>query len=57
MAGITIEDVQVIELHDAFIPQLMITLAEMGVVPLGKANDLVEKGIILPGGKLLVNPS
>jgi acetyl-CoA acetyltransferase len=57
MAGITIEDVQVIELHDAFIPQLMITLAEMGVVPLGRANDLVEEGIILPGGKLLVNPS
>ena len=57
MAGITIEDVQVIELHDAFIPQLMITLAEMGVVPLGEANDLVEEGIILPGGKLLVNPS
>jgi acetyl-CoA C-acetyltransferase len=57
MAGITIEDVGVIELHDAFIPQLMITLAEMGVVPLGRANDLVEEGIILPGGKLLVNPS
>lgn len=57
MAGITIDDVQVIELHDAFIPQLMITLAEMGVVPLGKANDLVEEGIIMPGGRLLVNPS
>lgn len=57
MAGITIQDVQVIELHDAFIPQAMITLAEMGVVPLGRANDLVEEGIIMPGGRLLVNPS
>ncbi len=57
MAGITIKDVQVIELHDAFIPQAMITLAEMGVVPLGHANDLVEEGIIMPGGTLLVNPS
>ncbi len=57
MAGITIKDVQVIELHDAFIPQAMITLAEMGVVPLGRANDLVEEGIIMPGGTLLVNPS
>ena len=47
MAGITINYVQVIELHDAFIPQSMITLAEMGVVPLGKANDLVEEGIIM----------
>ncbi len=57
MAGITIKDVQVIELHDAFIPQAMITLAEMGVVPLGRANDLVEEGIMMPGGTLLVNPS
>jgi acetyl-CoA acetyltransferase len=57
MAHLTIEDIQVIELHDAFIPQLMITLAEMGVVPLGRANDLVDDGIIMPGGKLLVNPS
>lgn len=56
-ARLTIDDVQVIELHDAFVPQLMITLAEMGVVPLGRANDLVDDGIIMPGGKLLVNPS
>lgn len=56
-AKLTIADIQVIELHDAFIPQAMITLAEMGVTPLGRANDLVEEGIILPGGKLLVNPS
>ena len=56
-ARLTIDDIQVIELHDAFIPQAMITLAEMGVVPLGRGNDLVEEGIIMPGGKLLVNPS
>jgi acetyl-CoA acetyltransferase len=56
-ARLTINDIQVIELHDAFIPQVMITLAEMGVVPLGRANDLVEEGLIMPGGKFLVNPS
>lgn len=56
-AKLTINDIKVIELHDAFMPQCMITLAEMGVVPLGRANDLVEEGIIMPGGKLLVNPS
>jgi acetyl-CoA C-acetyltransferase len=56
-ARLTIDDIQVIELHDAFIPQAMITLAEMGVVPLGRGNDLVEEGIIMPGGKFLVNPS
>lgn len=56
-AVLTIDDIQVIELHDAYIPQLMMTLAEMGVVPRGRANDLVEEGIIMPGGRLLVNPS
>jgi len=56
-ARLTIDDIQVIELHDAFIPQAMITLAEMGVVPLGRGNDLVEEGIVMPGGKLLLNPS
>jgi len=58
-ANLTINDIQVIELHDAFIPQFMITLAEMGVVPLGRVNDLVEEGIIMPGPqqRLLVNPS
>jgi len=56
-ARLGIDDIQVIELHDAFIPQAMITLAEMGVVPLGQANDLVEEGIIMPGGSVLVNPS
>lgn len=56
-ARLTINDIQVIELHDAFIPQVMITLAEMGVVPLGRGNDLVEEGIIMPGGRILLNPS
>lgn len=56
-AKLTINDIQVIELHDAFIPQFLITLAEMGVVPLGRANDLVNEEIIMPGGRLLVNPS
>ncbi|MDP2676671.1 MAG: thiolase family protein [bacterium] len=57
MARLSIDDIQVIELHDAYIPQMLITLAEMGVVPVGRANDLVNEGIIMPGGKLLVNPS
>ena len=58
MAGIKnpIEEIQVVELHDAFIHQLEITMAEMGFVPLGKADSLVEEGIMMPGGKLLVNP-
>ncbi|HWJ02621.1 MAG TPA: thiolase family protein [Verrucomicrobiae bacterium] len=58
MAGIKnpLEDIDIVEVHDAFVHQLGITLAEMGFVPLGKANSLIEDGIMLPGGKLLVNP-
>lgn len=57
MAHVSIHDIDIIELHDAYIPQMLITLAEMGVVPLGRANDLVNEGIIMPGGRLIVNPS
>jgi acetyl-CoA C-acetyltransferase len=59
MAGITepAKDIQVIELHDAFIKQLQVTMAEMGFVPLGRSDDLVREGLMVPGGPLLVNPS
>ncbi len=59
MAGIKnpLKEIQVVELHDAFIKQLQITMAEMGFVPMGRADDLVEEGIMTPGGPLLVNPS
>jgi acetyl-CoA C-acetyltransferase len=59
MAGITnpLEEIQVVELHDAFVHQLEITLGEMGFAPLGRCDSLVEDGIIMPGGKLKVNPS
>jgi len=59
MAGVKnpIEEIDVVELHDAFIHQLEISMAEMGFVPLGRADNLIEEGIMLPGGKVSVNPS
>ncbi len=59
MAGITspLEEIQVVEIHDAFVHQLEITLGEMGFAELGHCDSLVEEGTIMPGGKLLVNPS
>lgn len=59
MAGIKdpLKEIQVVECHDAFIKQLQITLAEMGFVPLGKADSIVKEGIMAPMGSLLVNPS
>ncbi len=58
MAGI--EDpkksIDIIELHDAFVHQLEISMAEFGLVPLGRADSLIEDGLMTPGGKYLVNP-
>lgn len=58
MAGIEnpVKAIQVVELHDAFVQQLEITVAEFGLVPLGRADSLIEEGIMLAGGRLLVNP-
>ncbi len=59
MAGIRkpLQEIQVVELHDAFIKQLQITLGEMGFVEIGRTDALIEDGIMTPGGRLLVNPS
>jgi acetyl-CoA C-acetyltransferase len=58
MAGIEspIGSIDIIELHDAFVHQLEISMAEFGLVPLGRADSLIEDGLMLPGGKYLVNP-
>ncbi len=57
MAGI--EDptkaIDIVELHDAFVHQLEISMAEFGLVPLGRADALIEEGLMTPGGKYLVN--
>ncbi len=59
MAGIRdpLDEIDIVELHDAFVQQLAITAAEMGFVPLGRADALIEDGIMAPEGRLLVNPS
>jgi acetyl-CoA C-acetyltransferase len=58
MAGIKdpAKSIEIVELHDAFVHQLEITMAEFGLVPLGKADSLIEDGLMLPGGKYIVNP-
>ncbi len=57
MAGIIdpTEALGLVELHDAFVHQLEISMAEFGFVPLGRADALIEEGLILDGGKYLVN--
>ena len=62
MAGITdpVNQIQVVELHDAFIKQLQITMGEMGFVKIGQTDDLIEREIMKTPdgrGKVLINPS
>ncbi|OZJ02313.1 hypothetical protein BZG36_04450 [Bifiguratus adelaidae] len=56
-AGITAKDVQVIELHDCFSANELITYDALGLCEPGKAHELIDKGDVTYGGKYVVNPS
>lgn len=56
-AGITPGDVQVVELHDCFSANELITYDALGLVPEGQAHKLVDADDNTYGGKYVVNPS
>jgi len=56
-ANITPSDIQVIELHDCFATNELITYEALGLCPLGDAGKLIERGDVTYGGKWVVNPS
>jgi sterol carrier protein 2 len=56
-AGVTANDVQVIELHDCFSCNELITYEALGLCPVGQASKLVDAGDVTYGGKWVVNPS
>lgn len=56
-AGIKAGDVRVVELHDCFSANEMVTLDGLGLCEKGKAHEMVRGGDITYGGKFLVNPS
>ncbi|KAF4582127.1 nonspecific lipid-transfer protein [Ophiocordyceps camponoti-floridani] len=56
-AGISTADVQVVELHDCFSANEMVTLDALGLSQPGKAHELVRRGDVTHGGRYLVNPS
>lgn len=56
-AGIGPEDVDVIELHDCFSCNELITYEALGLCEEGKAGELVDTGATTYGGKWVVNPS
>ncbi|KAI9258802.1 thiolase-like protein [Phascolomyces articulosus] len=57
IAGITPNDVQVIELHDCFSANELLTYDALGLTPPGKAHTLIDSGDNTYGGKYVVNPS
>jgi sterol carrier protein 2 len=56
-AGVGPEDAQVVELHDCFSANELITYEALGLAPAGKGGELVLDGATTYGGRWVVNPS
>jgi acetyl-CoA acetyltransferase len=56
-SGVGPEDVQVVELHDCFSANELITYEALGLCPEGKAGEFVDSGANTYGGQVVVNPS
>ncbi|KAI9680510.1 MAG: hypothetical protein M1817_003950 [Caeruleum heppii] len=56
-ARVSPQEVQIVELHDCFSANELISLDALGLCPPGKAHELVRHGELTYGGKYLVNPS
>lgn len=56
-AGYSAKDVQVVELHDCFSANELITYEALGLCPEGKAGEFIDKGDNTYGGRVVVNPS
>jgi sterol carrier protein 2 len=56
-ASLSTSDVRVVELHDCFSANEMVTLEALGLCAPGTAHEMVRRGDITYGGKYLVNPS
>jgi len=56
-AGVTPNDVQVIELHDCFSCNELLTYEALGLCTVGQGGKLVDAGDVTYGGKWVVNPS
>jgi sterol carrier protein 2 len=56
-SGFGPENVDVVELHDCFSCNEMITYEALGLCPVGKGGAFVDSGANTYGGKVVVNPS
>lgn len=56
-AGITAADIDVVELHDCFAHNELITYEALGLCPEGGAEKFIDDGDNTYGGKVVTNPS
>ncbi|MEU6065846.1 MULTISPECIES: lipid-transfer protein [Streptomyces] len=56
-SGLGIEDVDVVELHDCFSVNELLTYEALGMCEPGESGPLVESGATTYGGRWVVNPS
>jgi acetyl-CoA acetyltransferase len=56
-SGLGPKDIQVIELHDCFTPNELITYEGLGLCAEGESGQLIDENATTYGGKWVVNPS
>jgi acetyl-CoA acetyltransferase len=56
-AGVGADELDVIELHDCFTPNEIISYEALGLCPVGGAEKFIEDGDNSYGGKVVTNPS
>ncbi len=55
MAGVTLADVDVVQLYDCYTFTVLVTLEDYGFCPKGEGGPLAASGVLGPGGKLPLN--
>ena len=57
MAGVAASQVNVVELHDCFSANELITYEALGLCEEGKAGEAIDRNDFTYGGRCVVNPS
>ena len=57
MAGLTPNDINVAEIHDAFTSVELLSYEDLGFAAPGKGGELIRSGRITMGGEMPINPS
>ena len=55
MAGVSVQDIDLVEIYDAFTINTIMFLEDLGFCAKGEGGPFVEGGAIAPGGRLAVN--